>query len=160
MRGYVLAGGRSTRFGSDKALHVVAGVPLAVRTAEVLRAAGLDPWLVVREARDPARLAGLPTLAEPDGPRHPLWGVATALALGEGAFFAPVDLVDLDPARVRALLDARAIATDQPLLGVWPAAMAARAREAALRGDAVRSVAAALPAVDVGAFVNLNRPAP
>ena len=47
-RGYVLAGGRSSRMGRDKALIPVDGVPLAARIADVLAAAGLDVYLIRR----------------------------------------------------------------------------------------------------------------
>ena len=63
MKGYVLAGGLSSRFGSDKAVYLVDGVPLAVRIAEVLRAAGLDPCVVARTPRG----LGIPERIEPDG---------------------------------------------------------------------------------------------
>lgn len=153
VRGCVLAGGRSTRFGSDKALHPVDGVPMAVRVARVLAAAGLDPLLVVRH---PLGL-GLPELVEPDGPRHPLWGVAAALADG-GAFFAPCDLVDLHVDQVRRLLAEGAVATAQPLLGVYPPTFRDRALRAALAGERVQDAIAGLPTLDVGAVANLNRP--
>ena len=152
MNAWILAGGRSTRFGSDKARYVVDGEPLLVRTARVLREAGLAPVALVREPRG----LGVPERLEPDGPRHPLWGVACALADGDG-FFAPVDLVDLDAARVVRLLAARAVAADQPLLGVIPSSFAARAAELARRGGRVRELG--VPTLDVGPFHNLNRPA-
>jgi molybdopterin-guanine dinucleotide biosynthesis protein A len=149
-----LAGGRSRRFGSDKALFPVNGVPLARHLADVLADAGLEPWLVVRE---PRRL-GVPELVEPAGPRHPLWGVAAALARGEDTFFTPCDLVDLRADQVRALLAARAVAVDHPLLGVYPASLAEVARQVALAGGPVRPVVAGLPSCAIGPVTNLNRP--
>jgi molybdopterin-guanine dinucleotide biosynthesis protein A len=149
--GNILAGGRSSRFGSDKALFPVEGVPMAVRIADVLREAGLSPRLVSRAHRP----LGLPELIEPDGPRHPLWGVAAALADGD-AFFTPVDLVDLRVEQVRALLLARGRARGQPLLGFFPMAMREALRDAALAGRPVREVVSA--EVDVGEVANLNRP--
>src|SRR4051794_12212479 len=100
MKAFILAGGLSLRFGSDKALHLVDGEPLVLRIAGVLRAADLEPWLVAREPRG----VGLPELIEPDGPRHPLWGVAAALGQGEDVFITPCDLADLRVEQVRALL--------------------------------------------------------
>jgi molybdopterin-guanine dinucleotide biosynthesis protein A len=154
VRGCILAGGLSRRFGADKALHPVEGVALAVRTAGVLRAAGLEPWLVARQRRN----LGLPEILEPDGPRHPLWGVAAALGEGDDAFFTPCDLVDLDVEQVRALLAARAIALGQPLLGVFPGRLRDRALTYASEGRTVREFVADLPVCDVGPVTNLNRP--
>ncbi|MFZ5481013.1 MAG: molybdenum cofactor guanylyltransferase [Myxococcota bacterium] len=150
MLGNVLAGGLSSRFGSDKAVHLVDGEPMAVRVARVLAEAGLAPRLVARAPRG----LGLPELIEPDGPRHPLWGVAAALADGDG-FFTPVDLVDLRVEQVRALLAARGRAKGQPLLGFFPASFREVALEAALAGRPVREVVTA--EVDVGVVRNLNR---
>lgn len=154
MRGYVLAGGLSRRFGVDKALYVVDGRPLALRVADALRAAGLEPWVVARASRP----LGLPELFEPDGPRHPLWGVAAALGEGEDVFVASCDLVDLRAEQVRTLLEARAVAVGQPLLGVYPARLRDRALAFATGGGAVRDFVADLPRVDVGPIANLNRP--
>ena len=96
MTGWILAGGLSSRFGSDKVLFLLDGRPLALRVADALRAAGLDPRLVARHPRD----LGLPELIEPEGPRHPLHCVATALAhdVRTGlsfSMFCPADLAEL-----------------------------------------------------------------
>lgn len=161
MRGWILAGGRSRRFGSDKACFLVDGVPLAVRLAGVLRAAGLDPWLVARAPRG----LGIPELLEPDAPHHPLHGVSVALAAsaaaGEAlAFFTPCDLVDLDVATVRLLLDPPALAAGHPLLGVMETRRAGDAADAAAAGLGVFHFQRGLPTVEVGPLTNLNRPPP
>lgn len=157
MRGYILAGGRSRRFGSDKALYPIHGVPLAVHLAAVLRGAGLEPWLVARSPRG----LGIPELLEPDAPHHPLHGVAVALeaaAAEELAFFTPCDLVDLQVDQVRRLLDPPAIAAGHPLLGVMATRRAAEAAAAAAAGEGVFRFQRGLPTVDVGPLTNLNRP--
>lgn len=153
MRGWVLAGGLSSRFGSDKALHEIDGEPLAARLARVLAEAGLTPGIVARHPRG----LGVPERIEPEGPRHPLWGIADALLEGD-AFFAPVDLVDLRADQVRALVEARAVAVGQPLCGVYPASFRDAALVAALAGARVQEATAALPRLDVGPLANLNRP--
>lgn len=134
----------------------MAGVPLVLRLAAVLREAGLEPALVARSPRG----LGLPERLEPDGPRHPLWGVAAVLDEGD-ALFVPCDLVDLRADAVRALLavGGPCVARGQPLLGVYPAALAGRARALALEGAPVRRFVEGLPEVDVGPLANLNRPA-
>jgi molybdenum cofactor guanylyltransferase len=151
---WVLAGGLSRRFGRDKAMELVDGVPLVQRTIDTLRAAGLSPVVLARVTRG----LSVPERIEPDGPRHPAWGLATVLVDGD-AFITPCDLPELDVDTVRRLLDARAIALHQPLLGVWPAERAAAARATALAGGRIRALADGLPVVDVGPLRNLNRPA-
>ena len=65
MNGRVLAGGLSSRFGSDKALYCLDGEPMAVRTARILTEAGLSSVaLVVRAPR------GLGPLGEEGGGDH------------------------------------------------------------------------------------------
>lgn len=162
MNAWILAGGLSSRFGSDKAVYPVEGVLLAIRIATVLREAGLMPRLVARHARG----LGLPELIEPEGPRHPLHGVATALAwearqdpAAPLAFFTPCDLVDLDVAQVRALQRGGPIvALGQPLLGILPVDWADRAAAWATSGRSVHSFVNDVPVVDLGLVHNLNRP--
>ena len=96
--GFVLAGGRSSRMGRDKALVELAGRPLIVWVLDVVRGAGL-----------PARIAGarndLGNFAEmiPDREEDagPLGGICTALAATEAelAVFLSVDL-PLIPAKL------------------------------------------------------------
>lgn len=158
----MLAGGRSSRFGSDKALFEVDGLPLVARVAEVLRLAGLDPVVVVGKS---PRGLGIFELMEPEGCWHPLHGVATALgALGaqlpddDAAFFSPCDLIDLDTSQVETLVRQRAIARGQPLCGVIPRRLRDEARRLAEVGAPVRRLMVGLPELDVGPLGNLNRP--
>ena len=41
--GFILAGGRSSRFGAEKACHPVEGIPMALRVAAAMRGAGAAP---------------------------------------------------------------------------------------------------------------------
>ena len=169
-RAYILAGGRSTRWGSDKAVAPVEGRPLALHAAEALRAAGFAPWLV---AREPRPTLGLEELLEPAGPRHPAWGLAHALrdarARGhDGAMALPCDLVGVTAAQVHTLAQARALAEGQPLAGWWPLTgpdgddVIAVLLDAATRGARMLELVVALGLTrrDVGTWVNANAPLP
>ena len=110
--GVVLAGGASTRMGSDKAFIEVDGVPMVVRAAAALTAAGTAAVLVVgghRARLDDLGLQAVPDLHPGEGP---LGGVITALgALGsarsgewaavEAVVTLPCDVIEPDAAAVR-----------------------------------------------------------
>ncbi len=122
-RAFVLAGGRSKRFGEDKARHPVEGVPMVLRVASALAASGLSVCVVARDDR----LAdlGVPILVEPPGPVHPLSGVLAGLeAVGPGgsALFSPCDLPWLDSDSVLQLTsgDPPRVAQGQPLVAWLP----------------------------------------
>lgn len=127
MRGYILAGGASVRMGRDKARVCYPGtVPMAAVVAEVLRAAGLEPVIVRQVVDEPfCGTDGVvfATVGDGGGSRHPLRGVAAALAFGERCLVVPCDLVGITVSGVNALLAHKeAVATDgehvQPLFAV------------------------------------------
>jgi molybdenum cofactor cytidylyltransferase len=103
--GIVLAAGASRRFGSQKLLALIAGVPLARRSVEALLTASLDDIVVVLGADAKAvgaALAGLPVRTVTN-PRYAA-GMSTSLRVG----------LDAVPAHARAALVALA---DQPGIG-------------------------------------------
>ena len=103
VRGFVLAGGASTRFGSDKAFFPVEGVAMALRVGRALSPCCVSVQVV---GRNPRLETLLPWLEEASGTTHPLHGVVTALASldpGESALFAPCDLPWLVSESVRLL---------------------------------------------------------
>lgn len=114
--GVVLAGGSSTRMGSDKAFIEIDGVPMVVRAVEALQSAGAAPVLVV--GGDGARLnaLGLDALEDRYPGEGPLGGVITALTAldGRGGIEAvvtlPCDVISPDAAAVRRVLDGLAAA--------------------------------------------------
>jgi molybdopterin-guanine dinucleotide biosynthesis protein A len=166
---YILAGGRSLRFGSDKAVATVDGRALWATVAAALEGAGQTPVLIGR------RLRGLPIpeLIEGDGPHHPLRGIATALAhaasLGQlRALIAPCDLRQLQAGQVRRVLHraqeqgTSCFARGQPLLAVLDTNHAALALTWAETNRSLREFHQHLGSieVDVGDLENLNRPPP
>lgn len=109
--GVVLAGGRSRRMGTDKALISVGGEALVTRVAGALDEV-CEHVMVV--AGDAAALAGVPlpegcpVIADREPFLGPLGGLETALEATETdwVFAAGVDMPFLEPAVVRLLWEA------------------------------------------------------
>lgn len=120
--GVVLAGGRSSRFGSDKAGALFAGHRLADHAAELLRQ-HVDR--VVIAGRD----GDIPDRPRPD--LGPLGGIAGALDHAASHGFASVLTIACDMPRLPdGLLDTIArqpngYCTDAPVLGHWDTALGA-----------------------------------
>lgn len=152
--------------GQDKATVLLDGEPLAARMLRVLIAGGCASATLV------GNLAALdelgPVLREPEGPYHPLRGVAAALAACASPLLliAPCDLVSLQPEHIAALLAvggpcvARADGRVHPLLAVIATDQAARAAGLADIGASARALTADLVPVDLppGALLDANRP--
>jgi molybdenum cofactor guanylyltransferase len=123
--GAVLAGGRSTRFGSDKALAELGGRTLLARAVEALEG-HCDAVVVIGRETAPA-----PTM--PDWPRAdmgPLGGIAAALHRACDAGYThvltcSVDSVGLGSDLVAQLQPAPAYCESQPVIGLWPASASA-----------------------------------
>lgn len=117
--GAVLAGGRSARMGTTKALVEYRGTAMAVLVARALRAAGCAPVLLVGEPADLAALDDEFDAIVPDGRSGrpgPLAGIETALvyAGARGADAVAVlacDVPDVTAEVVRSLLAVSAGAT-------------------------------------------------
>jgi molybdopterin-guanine dinucleotide biosynthesis protein A len=112
MNGFILAGGRSTRMGSDKALLNYAGRPLIAHAVAVLQDAGLTPHILGTRPD----LAGYAPVIEDLHPGcGPLGGIEAALASSgsEWNVFLPVDLPLLPAVFLRYLLE-RAMITGAP----------------------------------------------
>ena len=137
--GVVLAGGLSTRFGSDKALAELGGHTLLALAVDTL-AGWCDHVVVAGRAQAPA-----PTL--PDWPRSgmgPLGGLAAALRFATDEGYATVLSCGVDSLRLPDTLPdllgpAPACLRAQPIVGAWPVE-AAPALEALLHDEPPHSV--------------------
>jgi molybdopterin-guanine dinucleotide biosynthesis protein A len=161
--GAVLAGGQSTRFGSDKALAVLDG-----RTLLELAVGRLAGWcgavVVIGRGDGPVE-----TVADWPGPgMGPLAGLAGALRHGRERGFGAVLTLGVDslglPDDLPGLLGpGPAYLADQPVVGLWPVD-AAGAAEAILAGDGRHSMRAMAEAVGARAVrlavpsINVNFP--
>jgi molybdenum cofactor guanylyltransferase len=99
--GFVLAGGLSSRMGTDKALVPLGGEPLIAHALCILHEANLEPHIA--GARSP--LAHFAPVVE-DAGQGPLGGICAALASTQArwAVFLPVDQPLLPPSLLRELL--------------------------------------------------------
>jgi molybdenum cofactor guanylyltransferase len=166
--GAVLAGGQSSRFGSDKALADLGGQTLLARAVATLEAQ-CDAVVVV--GRDTAPVpVGVQFLA--DWPRPgmgPLGGIAAALRHAQAAGYdavmtCAVDSVGLGADALEQLSPPPAYCASQPVIGLWPAA-AAPEIEAIITGDGKHSMFAFAQAIGARAVqlssipANINTPA-
>ena len=161
--GAILAGGRSQRFGSDKALALIDGRPMLDHVADRLR--GQCEALVVA-GRDWPGLTRVDDLPEPG--LGPLGGLAGALAHARGAGFDAVLTSSCDlpalPADLLTLLGAPdALLQRQPTIGLWSADHAELLRDYLARGRS-RSVRGWADAIGASMMVfesemaNINTP--
>jgi molybdopterin-guanine dinucleotide biosynthesis protein A len=178
--GVVLAGGRSARFGGEKAAALLAGRPLLLWAAQRLQKSCRAVAVNTRpgtEAESLARRAALPVLHDVAGDAAgPLAGVRVGLAWAKGLGAralavspcdAPLLPDDLFPRLIQAAGDGAAMAETsdgrQPLCAVWPVS-ALPAVEAALAGGAHPATWRLLESVgarpvqfaQAEAFANLN----
>jgi molybdopterin-guanine dinucleotide biosynthesis protein A len=102
--GVVLAGGRSTRMGRDKALLDWHGRPLLERQLDALRASGVDD---VRVSGDRPAYRGVADARPGLGPLAGLAAVAGAMAGEAELVVIPVDMPLLQAALLRRLRDER-----------------------------------------------------
>jgi molybdenum cofactor guanylyltransferase len=120
--GAILAGGKSSRFGSDKALAVHDGRPLIEHVASAL-SVQCDALVVVGRTQD-----GYQCISDRPAPNMgPLAGLASALAHAADIGFDHVLTVGVDtlgiPADLHAKLEpAPAYVVNQPVIGLWPVA--------------------------------------
>jgi molybdenum cofactor guanylyltransferase len=149
--GVVIAGGRSVRFGGEKAVAMLSGVPLLMWAVGRLQRTCAAVAVNARpntQAESLARASGLPVLHDQEGdPLGPLAGVKVGLQwardLGARALaVSPCDVPrlpeELFPRLVAAAGEGAAMAAtadgDQPLCAVWPVSALPRVTEALVGG--------------------------
>lgn len=163
--GAILAGGRSSRFGSDKAEALWRGKPLVEHAADRLRPATDDVILCGRA------YGGLRAIADrPAVDMGPLGGLNAALHYARAQGFSAVLSLGCDTPDVPdALLDRLRAAAGPayvarlPVIGHWPAGLAADL-DAFLAGDRKHSIRAwaervGAEAIDWPDLANINVPA-
>jgi molybdopterin-guanine dinucleotide biosynthesis protein A len=162
--GVVLAGGQSTRFGSDKALAELGGQTLLARAYDTLT--GFCEFVVV-VGRDKG-----PGHVIPDWPHAgmgPLAGIAAALRLAcdenyEAVLSCGVDSIGLPHNLLEMLSPGPAYVASQPVVGLWPAGTV-KPLETLLLSEGKHSMlafaeAVGATAVKIGAKpANINTPA-
>lgn len=121
----MIAGGRASRFGSDKALAQLHGRPLIAWAAEVVAPFVAETVVCGRG------WGGLASVADVPGPDlGPLGGLAGALGFAEAEGFDAVVSIGCDMPWVPDGLMEALVATrpawcgDAPVLGCWPATFA------------------------------------
>ena len=156
--GVVLAGGLSSRFGSDKALAALDGQTLLARAVEAL-SAFCSTVVIAGRTEGPATCI-------PDWPRPhmgPLGGIAAGLIHAQGNGFASVlscgvDSVDLPAGLLDELTPPSAYLATQPVVGHWKTE-AADAVKALLQSEGRHSMLAFAKSVDARAVTAASTPA-
>jgi len=172
--GAVLAGGRSSRMGVDKAAIEVDGVTMFDRVVAALRHAGCSPVVSVGGRSRPS----VDHVADLHPQEGPLGGIVTALAHAgeleaEAVVVVACDMPSLSGRTISQLVEAhrsgggRVVAGEgervEPMCALWPVAIATEVNDMFESGE--RSVARVLDrlvpiVVPVGASVlaNINTP--
>lgn len=97
----VLAGGRGSRLGGNKAAIELGGSPLASYPLAAIEAAGLEAVVVMKPGEEPP--PAVRVLEEPAEPRHPLCGIVAALRLGRPIVAVACDLPFVAPGLIEML---------------------------------------------------------
>jgi molybdopterin-guanine dinucleotide biosynthesis protein A len=174
--GAILTGGRSRRFGRDKALETVDGVAMVERVAGALRAGGIASVAAVGGDSERLSAFGLSVWPDAHPGEGPLGGVLTALTRTDAALLVVVacDLPWLDGETIRRVVaaagpldvDVGVAWTDrpEPLLAAWRTrrCLAAVAQAFASGERAVHAALAGLRCAPVpvapSVVHNVNRP--
>lgn len=172
---YILAGGHSRRFGTDKARAEIDGVPLIVRLAESLSCVALSLTVVAATAGHYDDL-GFDTIGDVIPDKGPAGGVLTALqhAKTGWVFIVACDTMGTSAEWVEALYDARRTGAHvvvfksdrlEPLFGLYHTSAASYFQSSVASGRfRMQSILAELSAIELPApphwsrATNVNRP--
>lgn len=167
---YILAGGRSTRFGSDKARALLDNRPLILRIADTLESRGHEVFAVAREAGQYADL-GIETIPDIEPDLGPVGGLQTALKhRAQGwLILCSCDLVYPSPEPIRQLEQARVGQDDadavvyrtdrwQPFPGLYHTRLLRFAGHRSMQGLLDAAVTRPVPCEDLRAITQANRP--
>jgi len=174
--GVILAGGVGRRIGGSKATVRLCGKPLIAYPLEAMTLVLSEVAVIAKPDSELPSLPGVTVWIEPATPRHPLVGIAHALAFAHGrsVLVCAGDLPFVTPELLVALAtadpgDAPAVVASkdgemQPLLGCYEPVAADLLRAAAVAADRpVREAVAAigprlLEVEDPDALFNVNAP--
>lgn len=174
----VLAGGRSSRMGSTKALIEIDGRRMADRVLDAARSVGADPVVVLGGDRTELAVLSAPVVPDRYPGEGPVAGVLGALqhfeGIAERVLVLPCDLADLQAATLLPLVEAEAgdgfskvwvAANDrlEPMCAIWSVDATARVQELFDAGErALHVVIGELPhvavTVDPAGLTNINTP--
>lgn len=99
--GVVLAGGKSSRMGENKALLNYKGTILLNHMVEILKQSNLQDVYVSGDFNE---YKSIPDIALHKGPAHAINNILSVLKSYDGVFFIPVDMPLLTPEMVNYLL--------------------------------------------------------
>jgi len=160
--GAIIAGGASTRFGSDKAAAVFAGKPLIEHVIAALAPQVESLVIVGRDWPCQTRIDDLPAAG-----LGPIGGLCGALGFGrlhgfDAVLVAPCDTLGLPADLATRLAPGPAVARGQRSIGLWPTSFAVTLL-ARLTGGGSRALhvwvdASAAREIDCGPLHNINRP--
>ena len=160
--GAILAGGASTRFGSDKALALFGGKPLLQHAIDALTPQVDMVVIVGREWPGFARIDDLPAPG-----LGPIGGLCGALAHGllhgfDAVLVVPCDTLGLPADLATRLGPGPAVARGQRSIGLWPSNLAPALLARLTSGDSralhVWVEATEAREIDCGPLHNINHP--